>query len=102
MKSLMIAMALATTPAEAGITKWADISCWEGVNTRDHQTFNWIKGDGTETRCHTYRQVMNGTEAARVMLCDNGTTPMMLVKNDGHIFWNQIEMWTPGRDGICD
>ena len=30
---------LATTSAEAGITRWADITCWEGVSTRDNKTF---------------------------------------------------------------
>lgn len=102
MKSLMIAIALIATPADAGITRWADISCWEGVNTRDNKVFNWIKGDGTKTRCHTFSEVDNGGEKARVMLCDNGTTPMMVLEKDGHIFWNQVEMWNPDTDAaIC-
>ena len=108
MKSLIVAIALLTTPAEAGITQWADSGCSQGVNTHDHKIFTWVRQDGSavgfnETRCHTYSELKDGTVTARVMLCDNGTTPMMAFEPDGHIIWNHVEMWSPSdSNGICD
>jgi hypothetical protein len=99
MKLLIAALPLAATPAEAGITRWDDITCWEGVQTRDNKTFTWIRENGTKTRCKTYAR----RDDARVLICKDGSTPMMRIIDDGHIVWNRVEMWTPADDnGVCD
>ena len=100
MKLAFVALMLSTTFAQADIMRWADITCWEGVNTRDHKTFTWVRQDGSKTRCKTYATRGND----RVLICDNGMTPAMRKFDDGHIIFNRVEMWNPNDDssGVCD
>lgn len=104
MKSLIVALLLVTTSAQAGVTKWANISCSEGISTRDNKTFTWLRQDDTRTKCRTYSKMTFEGDISRVLICADGTTPMMAALKDGHIVWNHVDMWNPAdnRNGVCD
>ena len=106
MKSLIAAiMVFAATSAQADTLRWDDEDCGWTVSTRDNKSFTWtlmrVVGERgltvVDTQCTALAVPLEIAEGkVQVLVCKNGTTPMLAMKPDGNIVWDHVEMWLPG------
>ena len=112
MKSLIAAMMVfAATAAQAETLRWDDEDCGATVMTTDNRSFTWVRpwmagghaDPAVDTQCTALAVPLEIAEGkAQMLVCKNGTTPVLAIKPDGNIVWDHVEMWLPGKGPSYD